>query len=95
VLGENISQAYQFAYTRSAQVGFVALSQVIEEVPETDYWIVPPQLHEPIHQSAVVLNRAKDNSAAKQLFDFLLSGSAAKLIANFGYVPASSDEGDL
>ncbi len=95
VLGENISQAYQFAYTRSAQVGFVALSQVIAAVPETDYWIVPPQLHEPIQQSAVMLNRAEGNSAAMQFFEFLFSDAAEKLITGFGYVTASNTKGNL
>ena len=95
VLGENIAQAYQFAYTRSAQLGFVALSQVLNEVPQEDYWLVPDELHEPIHQSAVLLNRAANNVAAEEFFEFLLSPDAARLISNFGYGTADVQESGL
>jgi len=85
VMGENIAQAYQFAFTGNAQLGFVALSQVLETAKSEDYWLVPQELHDPILQSAVVLRRAEKNTAALAFFDFLLSPAASELIAEFGY----------
>lgn len=85
VMGENIAQAYQFVYTRSAQVGIVALSQVLGAAAQDDYWIVPDDLHEPIRQSVALLKRASNNQAATEFFDFLLSPAAVELIARFGY----------
>ncbi|MEG2047454.1 MAG: molybdate ABC transporter substrate-binding protein, partial [Comamonas sp.] len=66
VLGENIGQTYQFAASGNAQLGFVALSQVMEDgkIREGSAWIVPAAMHEPIRQDAIVLNTAKDNAAA-------------------------------
>src|SRR5256885_3556029 len=43
VMGENIAQTYQFAATGNAQLGFVALSQVMEngKLREGSAWQVP------------------------------------------------------
>ncbi len=85
VMGENIAQAYQFTYTGNAQLGFVALSQVLSSVRQQDYWLVPAEFHEPIYQSAVLLSRASRNVAAREFFDYLLEPASAELIASFGY----------
>ena len=54
VTGSSIAQAYQFTSTGAAQLGFVALSQVIT-VPGGSRWLVPAKLHRPIDQQAVLL----------------------------------------
>ncbi|WP_312589837.1 molybdate ABC transporter substrate-binding protein [Comamonas terrigena] len=87
VLGENIGQTYQFAASGNAQLGFVALSQVVEDgkIREGSAWIVPPSMHEPIRQDAIVLNSAKDNAAAKALMDYLKGDKARAIIKSYGY----------
>ncbi len=87
VQGENIAQAYQFVYSGNAQLGFVALSQVMKEgkLSAGSGWIVPADLYAPIRQDAVLLNRGKDNVAAIELLDFLQSGRAAAIIQSYGY----------
>ncbi|BBL23366.1 MULTISPECIES: molybdate ABC transporter substrate-binding protein [Comamonas] len=87
VLGENIGQTYQFAASGNAQLGFVALSQVMEDgkIREGSAWIVPASMHEPIHQDAIVLNSAKDNAAAKALMDYLKGDKARAIIKSYGY----------
>ncbi|WP_250696192.1 molybdate ABC transporter substrate-binding protein, partial [Escherichia coli] len=69
VMGENIAQTYQFAATGNAQLGFVALSQVMGngKLREGSAWQVPGAMHEPIRQDAIVLNSGKDNEAATEL----------------------------
>ena len=87
VQGENIGQTYQFAATGNAQLGFVALSQVMEDgkLKSGSAWIVPAEMHEPIRQDAIVLNNAKDNEAAKALMTYLKGDKARAIISAYGY----------
>ena len=87
VEGQNITQAFQFVSTGNAQLGFVALSQVYKDgkVSEGSAWIVPADLHDPIRQDAVILNKGKDNAAAKALVDYLKGPNAAAVIKSYGY----------
>ncbi|WP_176509524.1 MULTISPECIES: molybdate ABC transporter substrate-binding protein [Pseudomonas] len=87
VEGQNITQAYQFVSTGNAELGFVALSQIYKDgkVASGSAWIVPANLHEPILQDAVILNKGKDNPAAKALVDYLKGPKAAALIKSYGY----------
>ena len=52
VQGASITQAYQFTATGAAELGFVALSQVVG-TPGGSRWIVPETLHKPIAQGAL------------------------------------------
>ena len=87
VQGENISQAYQFVLTGNAQMGFVALSQVMVHgrIDKGSAWRVPAELHAAIKQDAVVLNAGKDNPAAAALMTFLRSDAARAVIRAHGY----------
>ncbi len=87
VQGENIAQTMQFVATGSAQLGFVALSQLHDPAvpPGTCRWEVPADLHPPIAQQAVLLKRAGSNKSAAGFLAFLKSDGARKLIASHGY----------
>lgn len=87
VEGQNITQAYQFVSTGNAELGFVALSQIYKDgkVSGGSAWIVPADLHDPIKQDAVILNKGKDNPAAKALVDYLKGPKAATVIKSYGY----------
>ena len=87
VQGENIAQTYQFVASGNAQLGFVALSQVVADGKLThgSVWIVPANLHRPIRQDALLLNAAKDNPAAVALLAYLRSERARSLLRSFGY----------
>ena len=87
VEGQNITQAYQFVSTGNAELGFVALSQIYKDgkVQSGSAWIVPAQLHEPIRQDAVILDKGKDNPAAKALVEYLKGPKAAAVIKSYGY----------
>lgn len=85
VLGENISQAYQFVATGNAPLGFVALSQVGRNgaIEQGSGWLVPTELHSPIRQYAVLLN--EENTAAAAFLEFLRDPEARRIIYSFGY----------
>lgn len=84
VTGSNIAQTYQFVDTGAAELGFVALSQVIN-VPGGSRWIVPEADHAPIDQQAILLKPGKDSTAAKAFLTFLRGKQAAAIIKKYGY----------
>lgn len=82
IKGENIAQTYQFVGTGNADLGFVALSQVINK---TDYWLVPANLHNSIRQDAVLLKSGQKNAAAKAFIRFIGSKQSQDIIESYGY----------
>lgn len=87
VMGENIGQTLQMIDSGNAEVGFVALSQILgsQSGRKGSHWTVPADLHEPIRQNAVLLSRAKDNAAARAFLEFLRSPQARAKIGAAGY----------
>ncbi|MFA5370767.1 MAG: molybdate ABC transporter substrate-binding protein [Sideroxydans sp.] len=85
--GENITQTYQFVATENAELGFIALSQIMRDskVSNGSWWLVPPALYQPIRQSAVLLSGAKDQQVAQAFLAFLKSAKAATIMRSFGY----------
>ena len=88
VRGESVSQVLQFVRSGAAELGFVALAQVIDE-PADSYWVVPGGYHPPLDQDGVLLPAAAANAAARDYFAFLGSAEAREVIRSSGYgVPA-------
>ena len=87
VMGENITQAYQYVYTGNAELGLVAKSQVYEagKLRSGSAWEVPASLHSPIRQDAVLLEKGRNNPAAHALLQYLRSEPAKSLIGHAGY----------
>jgi len=84
VQGSSIAQAFEFVKTGNAELGFVALSQVIAE-PGGSRWLVPEGDHEPITQQAVLLKPGADSAGARSFLTFLKGGQAKAIIHRFGY----------
>jgi len=84
VIGESIAQALLFVESGNAELGFVALSQVIG-LPGERYWLVPPGLYRPIEQQAVLLKPGERNIAASSFLAFLKGEGAQAIIRNHGY----------
>ena len=84
VRGENISQAFQFVASGNAELGFVALSQLMQKggSKRGSWWQVPEQLHTPVEQQAVLLSHS---IAALDLMTFMKSEAAHAIIRGFGY----------
>ncbi|OYU68525.1 MAG: molybdate ABC transporter substrate-binding protein [Alphaproteobacteria bacterium PA2] len=84
VTGTSITQAFQFVETGAADLGFVALSQVIRK-PGGSRWLVPVSHHAPVAQQAVLLKRGDSNPAARRFLAFLKSREARSIISSYGY----------
>lgn len=84
VHGNSIAQTYQFVYTGNAELGFVALSQIIGH-NEGSRWTVPNHLHPPITQDAVLLKRGAKNEAAQAFLNFLKHPQAHEIMKRHGY----------
>lgn len=84
VRGMNVAQAYQFVRTGNADLGLVALSQVVGYTGGSR-WVVPCDLHSPIKQDAVLLNRGAENPVAQAFLAFLEGPEAATVLRKFGY----------
>lgn len=87
VQGENIAQTFQFVSTGNAELGFVALSQVMKngKISSGSGWVVPANLHSPIRQDAVLLQNGKGNPAAEGLLQYLKTEKVQGLIRTYGY----------
>jgi molybdate transport system substrate-binding protein len=84
VQGNSIAQTFQFVDTKNAEVGFVALSQIINTT-EGARWLVPAKLYAPIRQDAVLLKRGADDEASKAFVAFLKGPEARAVIKKYGY----------
>ena len=87
VEGQSISQTYRFISSGTVPLGFVALSQIIEQgkLRSGSVWLVPENLYSPMDQDAVLLTKGQHNQAAKDLLIYLQSAQAKALIRSFGY----------
>ncbi|WP_374407506.1 molybdate ABC transporter substrate-binding protein [Hydrogenophaga sp.] len=87
VQGESIGQAFTFVKTGNADVGFVAMSQVLEggKLKEGSMWVIPQAQYDLIRQDAVLLKKGADNEAAKALLKLLQSPNIKDLIRSYGY----------
>lgn len=84
VRGTSITQAYQFVETGAAELGFVALSQVVA-VKGGSRWTVPAANHAPIDQQAVLLKTGAEDPAARAFMTFLRGREARAIIRKYGY----------
>ncbi|WP_234262717.1 molybdate ABC transporter substrate-binding protein [Hydrogenophaga sp. NFH-34] len=87
VQGESIGQAFNFVKTGNADVGFVAMAQVLQggKLKEGSMWVIPQAHYDTIRQDAVLLKRGEQNEAAKALLKLLQSPNIKDLIRSYGY----------
>ena len=87
VTGESIGQTYNFIATGNAELGFVALAQVLDggKLKSGSMWVVPAKYHAPIIQDAVILKRAAANPAAKAWMALMRSPNTQDFMRSYGY----------
>jgi len=90
VLGENISQAAQFAQSGSAQAGIVALSLALSPAMRTGKrWEIPADMYPPLQQGVVVVKASRNKDAARAFITFLQTDAARAILERNGFsVPA-------
>lgn len=93
VRGESVAQAFAMTATANAELGFAALAQALAHDGNVAYERVPDELYTPIHQEMILLERARNNAAARAVHDFLRSDRGGAIVERFGYDrPAEQQE---
>jgi molybdate transport system substrate-binding protein len=93
VLGENISQAAQFAQSGNADAGLIALSLALAPTMRASgrYVDIPASYHPPITQAVVVLRASRQTDVARQFIAFLQRPENQRALQGAGFVvPAHS-----
>lgn len=88
VFGESIAQTNQFVITKSAEMGFTAMSVVLSpELKDKGQWIeIDSESYAPIEQGVIVINRKNGPlEEAGRFYDFLSSAEAQTVLKAFGY----------
>ena len=87
VLGENIAQTAQFAFTGNAEVGFIALSLALapDMAGQGSYYIVPQSLYKPIEQACILIKTPVLNTEAAKFKKFVLSPETKAIWEKWGY----------
>lgn len=84
---DSIAQAAQFAITGNAELGFVALSLLLD--PQTQingsYYVIPEELYAPITQAGVLIKQKSECEAAAHFFQFILSDKCSAIWSKYGY----------
>jgi molybdate transport system substrate-binding protein len=84
VLGENVSQTFQFVRTGNADAGVVALSLALG-TPGTRYSVIDAALHDPIAQSVGVIARTRQPAAASDFLAFVNGPIGRPIMKKFGF----------
>ena len=83
VMGENISQTFQFVKSKNAQVGLVAYSQIISSgILDKNFIKISSDYYKPIIQQLVIIN---SNSITEDFIKFVQSDVVQKIIIKYGY----------
>jgi molybdate transport system substrate-binding protein len=87
VLGENISQAAQFAQSGSAEVGVLARSLALSPTLKSSgsFVEIPESWYPRIEQAAVVLTSSKRKALARQFVDHLKTPETVRLLQSYGF----------
>jgi molybdate transport system substrate-binding protein len=87
VLGENISQAAQFAQSGNADAGLIALSLALAPAMRATgrYLDIAASYHPPIDQAAVVLRSSRQPDVARQFLAFLQRPDSQRAMQDAGF----------
>ncbi|HUE93026.1 molybdate ABC transporter substrate-binding protein [Pseudomonas sp.] len=90
VLGENVSQAAQFATSGNAQGGIIAYSLALAPnlAGRGEWALIPQDWHQPLRQRMVLLNNA--NATSEAFYRYLQEPAARAIMADYGFtLPAA------
>jgi len=85
VLGENVSQAAQFATSGNAQGGIIAYSLALSPQVSAlgEFALIPQEWHLPLRQRMVLLKTA--NADVRDFYTFLQSAPAREILQRYGF----------
>jgi len=87
VLGENVSQAAQFALSGGAEGGIIALSLALAPTiaAQGTHALIPESMHSPLRQRMVLLRDA--SPAAARFYAYLSGAPARATLRRYGFLP--------
>ncbi len=90
VMGENVSQAAQFAESGNAQAGFVALAHALSPAVKSlgKFWVVPADYYPPLEQGVVILSRSEHKKEAADFLQYLKTKDASEVLRKYGFTLA-------
>lgn len=93
VLGENVSQALQFATSGGAQGGIVAYSLVLDPAVKArvDFALLPASWHQPLRQRMVLMKGA--GPVAQRFYQYMQQAPARAILARYGFAMPKSRPG--
>ena len=84
VFPQSVAQSFQYAETKSADVGFCAYSSALSEKGKGGCFYTVPE-SPPIVQAACILKRTENHSAAEKYVAFIRSPEAQIIKEKYGY----------
>ena len=87
VMGENVSQAAQFAQSGNAEAALIPLSLALTDSMKQGGHIavVSRDTYPPLYQAAVVLRSSQEKQAAHHFVEFLASSAGQKILQEYGF----------
>jgi molybdate transport system substrate-binding protein len=87
VLGENVSQAAQFAESGNAQVGFIALAHAIAPAMQGKgkYWVIPAEAYPTLDQGVVAIAHSAHRQDAAAFLEYVKSAEAVAVLRRYGF----------
>ena len=88
VLGENASQAAQFAQSRSVDAAILPLSLAIAPALADDgrYWLIPMDAHPRLEQVGVRIRASRHAEEARRLAAYLAGAEARAILRRYGFL---------
>lgn len=85
VLGENVSQALQFATAGGAQGGIVSYSLVLDPAfaARANYALIPASWHKPVRQRLVLMKNA--GPVARRFYAYVQQPAARRILVRYGF----------
>jgi len=85
VLGENVSQALQFATAGGAEGGIVSYSLVLDPAfaAHADYALLPASWHQPLRQRMVLMKGAR--ATALRFYTYIQQPAARRIFVRYGF----------
>src|SRR5262252_2608132 len=87
VMGENVSQAAQFAESGNAQAGFVALAHAKAPAMQGKgkYWEIPQDFYPPLVQGVVAISRSQHKKEVLAFLDYIRTKEATETLQRYGF----------
>jgi molybdate transport system substrate-binding protein len=87
VMGENVSQAAQFAQSGNAEAALIPLSLALSDSMKNSghFAVVLRDTYPPLYQAAVVLRSSQDKPDGHRFIEFLTSPAGQKILQEYGF----------